>query len=670
MVITIAISFGLIVIILPWFLVPLVPFALLFAFITGFFRRSARELKRLDNMTRSPLVQHLQGTLQGIATIRAYGQQTRFDAVNQANVDDTTKTQWAFYAANRWLACRLDNITTLAAAVTVAICIASRGTLSPSLAALAVVQALQTGGIFQFATRLFTETEAQLTCVERLDHYSVGIPHEPLVAPGCAPLTEVEADAAVEACLARLDREEVAEAAAPSPSASAAGVGGLEQAGIVAKSQQQQLVSAASGANHVAVSVPGAASAGALGSLTVTNGGHGTAIRHSGSSSAASGAASHSGGVSCDFAGWHASSWNQALLRRQWPSRGEVVFKHVSVRYREGLPLVLNNLSFRIRPGMAVGCVGRTGSGKTTLSLALFRMMELARAGEAEPQAGLWAADSAGVPVAAPASSASAPAKLAPEVAVTAGGAGVDSDACSSRSNSNSDDRSAIEIDGIDISRVNVYQLRSRLAVLPQDPVLYSGTLRYNLDVFSEHSDERLLWAVERAGLAAFVSGHPAGLLRPIAEGGSNCSHGERQLIALCRALLRGAQIVVADEATSATDGATDAAVQATLRSGLRGRTLFIIAHRLQTIMDVDRVLVLAPGGRLLEYDHPAALLGLIPRREPGAPLEGTLARMVADTGPETAAALSRIALQAAVGGGFSGAQVLAPAAASMPATA
>jgi ABC-type protease/lipase transport system fused ATPase/permease subunit len=264
---------------------------------------------------------------------------------------------------------------------------------------------------------------------------------------------------------------------------------------------------------------------------------------------------------------------------------------------------------------------------------------------------------------------------LAPETAVPAGGAcagdaGADSNADSSSSSDG--DRSAIEIDGVDISRVNVYQLRSRLAVLPQDPVLYSGTLRYNLDVFSEHSDQRLLWAVERAGLAAFVAGHPSGLLRPIAEGGSNCSHGERQLIALCRALLRGAQIVVADEATSATDGATDAAVQATLRSGLRGRTLFIIAHRLQTIMDVDRVLVLAPGGRLLEYDHPAALLGLIPRREPGVPLEGTFARMVADTGPETAAALSRIALQAAVGGGFSGAQVRvpAPAPASMPAPA
>lgn len=251
-----------------------------------------------------------------------------------------------------------------------------------------------------------------------------------------------------------------------------------------------------------------------------------------------------------------------------------------------------------------------------------------------------------------------------------------------------------IEIDGIDISRVNVYQLRSRLAVLPQDPVLYAGSLRYNLDVFGEHSEDRLMWAVERAGLLPFVHGHPAGLGRPIVEGGANCSHGERQLIALCRALLRDALVCIADEATSNVDGSTDAAVQATIRSSMRDRTLIVIAHRLQTIIDSDRVLVLGPGGRVLEYDHPAALLGLIPPRETGsgsssgggdggssgstgstasgsgsglvAPrINGTFARMVEDTGSSTASYLKRLALAAATGGALLSTSAALPSAGS-----
>lgn len=318
----------------------------------------------------------------------------------------------------------------------------------------------------------------------------------------------------------------------------------------------------------------------------------------------------------------------------------------------------------------------------STLSLSLFRMMELASPapGELTPDelpAAVKAAHAAAAQLSAAlqhqqnggvalSSTATAAAAAATDGAASVGArlpipAGV------------------IEIDGVDISRVNVYQLRSRLAVLPQDPVLYAGSLRYNLDVFGEHSEDRLMWAVERAGLLPFVRGHPAGLGRPIVEGGANCSHGERQLIALCRALLRDALVCIADEATSNVDGSTDAAVQATIRSSMHDRTLIVIAHRLQTIIDSDRVLVLGPGGRVLEYDHPAALLGLIPPRETGsgscgggsgggssahgrsdsssgsgasAPrINGTFARMVEDTGPSTASYLKRLALAAATGG-------------------
>ena len=225
-----------------------------------------------------------------------------------------------------------------------------------------------------------------------------------------------------------------------------------------------------------------------------------------------------------------------------------------------GLPLSLRDVSFRVPAGASVGVVGRTGAGKTTLTLALFRMLELtdAAAGDAPPPPG--------------------------------GAAG-----------------GRITLDGVAIARVNLYQLRSRLAILPQDPVLFAGTLRYNLDQFSAYSDAAIATCAARAGLAAFVAAHPAGLARPVAEGGANVSQGERQLIALCRALLRGARVLVLDEASSAVDGRADAVLQALLRK-LERTTVLTIAHRLDTIIDYDRVIVLDKG-RLLEYDSPTALL-------------------------------------------------------------
>jgi ABC-type multidrug transport system fused ATPase/permease subunit len=266
------------------------------------------------------------------------------------------------------------------------------------------------------------------------------------------------------------------------------------------------------------------------------------------------------------------------------------VFDKVRVRYREELPLVLEDVSFAIQPGHKVGCVGRTGSGKSTTTLCLFRMLELA------------------------------------------GG--------------------SISIDGVDISRVNIYHLRSRLAIIPQDPTLYSGTLRANLDVFGQYSDEEIMNAVHKGGLTEFVASHPEGLKHEIMEGGSNVSLGERQLVALTRALLRDAKVIVMDEATASVDTHTDAAIQRTIRQNMSTCTLFIIAHRLHTIMDCDRVLVLDKG-RVVEYDAPAALLKMRPSREPSTNIDQSgsgasiFESLVDETGVEMSAALRDIAARA-----------------------
>ena len=217
-------------------------------------------------------------------------------------------------------------------------------------------------------------------------------------------------------------------------------------------------------------------------------------------------------------------------------------------------------------------------------------------------------------------------------------------------------DAGKITIDGVDISRVNLYHLRSRLAIIPQDPMLFSGSLRSNVDVFDAFSDDEVMRALTSAGLQQFTRGHAQGLLRPMAEGGSTISTGERQLVCLARALLRKSRIVCLDEATASTDGETEKLIQHSVKVDLQGSTLMIIAHRLQAAVDADRVLVV-DAGRAVEFDTPAALLGLGPRLESSSSSssgrltdaktqsEGYFASMVRNTGVEMEGKLRAIAL-------------------------
>ncbi|ETN38990.1 uncharacterized protein HMPREF1541_07032 [Cyphellophora europaea CBS 101466] len=257
-----------------------------------------------------------------------------------------------------------------------------------------------------------------------------------------------------------------------------------------------------------------------------------------------------------------------------WPQAGQINFANVSMRYRPELPLVLRGLSMEVRGGERIGIVGRTGAGKSSIMSALFRLNEL------------------------------------------------------------SDGQ--IAIDGVDISSVGLSDLRSRLAIIPQDPTLFRGTIRSNLDPFNEHSDLELWSALRKADLVgeeiptsptnkearpktaetAFAStsvvNAPASEKRihldsTVEEEGLNFSLGQRQLMALARALVRNSRIIVCDEATSSVDFETDERIQRTMREGFEGKTLLCIAHRLKTIINYDRICVMDQGS-IAELDSPIRL--------------------------------------------------------------
>lgn len=230
-----------------------------------------------------------------------------------------------------------------------------------------------------------------------------------------------------------------------------------------------------------------------------------------------------------------------------WPSQGTISFNNYSTRYRPGLDLVLKNININIKAHEKIGVVGRTGAGKSSLTMALFRIIE--------------ASDG------------------------------------------------SISIDNLNTSAIGLLDLRRRLAIIPQDAALFEGTVRDNLDPGHVHDDTDLWSALEHARLKEHVSSMTGKLDAQIHEGGSNLSSGQRQLISLARALLAPSNILVLDEATAAVDVETDAMLQATLRSNMfKNRTIITIAHRINTILDSDRIIVL-DRGTVAEFDTPAELV-------------------------------------------------------------
>ena len=235
------------------------------------------------------------------------------------------------------------------------------------------------------------------------------------------------------------------------------------------------------------------------------------------------------------------------MLDEAWPERGNIDVNNLSVRYRPGLPLALDDVSFALDGGSRVGIVGRTGSGKSSLVQALFRVLEA--------------------------------------------------------------DEGTISIDGVDIATVGLHRLRKSISVIPQAPTLFSGcTVRENLDLFGKHTEAEIARAIQESHLKELIDSLPFGMNSLVSEGGSNFSVGQRQLLCLARAIVSRNKILVLDEATANVDRRTDKLIHETLENSFKDGTIVAVAHRLETILHSDSIIVLGDG-KLLEQDSPKALL-------------------------------------------------------------
>ncbi|XP_035692368.1 multidrug resistance-associated protein 5-like isoform X1 [Branchiostoma floridae] len=407
-------------IVFPWFLVALGPLGILFALVLVFFRHIIRELKRFDNVRRSPWFSHVTASIQGLSTIHAYEKNDNVMDKFATLLDKQNAAFLMYHYSTRWLAVRLDSVALSINVLAALMVVVFQGTIPASWAGLALSYAIQTSGLLQLCVRMASETESRFTCVERITHYADNLEQE-------AP-------------------EQIKGSDPP----------------------------------------------------------------------------------------------------ESWPDQGVLQFNRYQMRYRESLPLVLKDIQCNIRPRESVGIVGRTGSGKSSLGVALFRLVE--------PSGG------------------------------------------------------SILIDGVDTSKIGLQSLRSKLSIIPQDPVLFVGTIRYNLDPFNQYKDPELWRALERTYMKDAISNLEKQLEAPVVENGENFSVGERQLICMARALLRNSKIILLDEATAAIDSETDSLIQKTIHEAFTDCTMLTIAHRLNTVLNSDRIMVMEDG-KLVEFDTPAALM-------------------------------------------------------------
>lgn len=404
----------------PYFILAAVPLCILYAALQKFYTQSARDLQRLDSVTKSPIFSHTSETLNGLHTIRAYRVQSKFRQLAVNAIDNNVLPFIFNLTANRWLGIRLDYMGAVlvfaSAVASLSAGIASQ--MDPAFVGLCIVYTLMVSNYMNWIVRNATDLEMMMSSVERVEEY-----------------TNLETEFA--------EKEE--------------------------------------------------------------------STKESG-----------------------------------WPTKGEIILKNVSLSYDLNQDPVVRDVSFVIEPGEKIGICGRTGSGKSSLSLSLFRLIEIVE-GE-------------------------------------------------------------IDIDGRNIMNVALPELRSKLAIIPQDPTLFTGSIRYNLDPTGQMDDSKLWMALESVQLKDTIEALPDKLDSRVSEGGDNFSIGQKQLFCLARAFLRENKILVLDEATASIDLETDNKLQTVIWSVFKCQTVITIAHRISTIMKYDRVMTME-NGRLLEFDKPQRLL-------------------------------------------------------------
>uniref|UniRef100_A0A8C4GY09 ATP-binding cassette, sub-family C (CFTR/MRP), member 12 n=1 Tax=Dicentrarchus labrax TaxID=13489 RepID=A0A8C4GY09_DICLA len=376
-----------------------------------------RQMKRMENISRSPCISLTTSTLQGLSTIHAYNIRDshikKFKSLNDIN----SNHYLLFHSGTRWLSFWLDFMAaSMTLLVALFVVLSKEEIISPALKGLAMSYTIQLTGMLQYVVRQATEVEARFNSVERLQEY-------------------------------------------------------------------------------------------------ITS----EAPRHI----------------------------KESQISEDWPKSGAITFQDYKMRYRENTPIVLNGLDIFIRAGEKLGIVGRTGSGKSSLGVALFRLVE--------PAAG------------------------------------------------------TILIDGVDIMAIGLQDLRSKLSIIPQDPVLFIGTVRYNLDPFNNYTDEEIWAALEKTYMKDSISRLEGKLQAQVLENGENFSVGERQLMCMARALLRNSKIILLDEATASIDAETDTLIQNTIKEAFQSCTMLTIAHRINTVMNTDRILVM-DNGEAAEFDSPDVL--------------------------------------------------------------
>ena len=276
----------------------------------------------------------------------------------------------------------------------------------------------------------------------------------------------------------------------------------------------------------------------------------------------------------------------ELVEKHSWPSKGEVVFSNVHMKYRKNTDHVLKGLTFSVKSGEKIGCVGRTGAGKSSILQALFRMVEIDK--EAVPE-------------------------------------------------------SCIQIDDVDIQKIGLHLLRKRISIIPQTPYIFMGSVKRNLDPLGEYSEQQIIDALIETGLYDYIKTLPKGLETDMSNASSVFSVGQKQLICLARTLLQNNKIIVLDEATANIDFETDNFIQQKIMERFKDSTIFTIAHRLSTVANYDKVLVMDKG-RVIEFDHPYKLLVKTVGDTSLTNSDGVFASMVTNTGSKHAQVIFEIA--------------------------